>query len=134
MALVSFTAVKGQSTDSLVYALNNDFVKEDSNRLNHLFTILTFSDDADTILKYSEMALSLSEKLHEVPKKPTVFKGIGYLNSGRLDLALEYFLKALAIIRKVKPRSNFEAAHLGNIGNSYFDKNEFAKALSIPIN
>lgn len=96
MAVTSFTSVKGQSIDSLVYALNNTFVKEDTNRLDHLITILTFSDDADTILKYSEMAISLSEKLHEIPKAPTVFKGIGYLNSGRLDLALEYFLKAAA--------------------------------------
>jgi serine phosphatase RsbU (regulator of sigma subunit) len=94
IAVASFTALKGQSTDSLLYSLNHDLIREDTNRLNLLYRILIISDDADTILKYSEQAIKLSEKLLKVPKRPTVFKGIGYLNSGRLDLALEYFLKA----------------------------------------
>jgi len=94
MAIASLTPVNGQSTDSLVYSLNHYHIKEDTNRLNLLFSILSFSDDADTILKYSELAIKLSEKLDLSPAQPTIYKGVGYLNSGNLASALECFMKA----------------------------------------
>ena len=94
MAIASLTTVNGQSTDSLLYSLNHDLIKEDTNRLNLLCRILSFSDDADTILKYSELAIKLSEKLNISPAQPTVYKGVGYLNSGKLASALECFMKA----------------------------------------
>jgi serine phosphatase RsbU (regulator of sigma subunit)/Tfp pilus assembly protein PilF len=94
MAIASLTAVNGQSTDSLVYSLNHDHIKEDTNRLNILCRILSLSDDADTILKYSDLAIQLSEKLKLSPAQPTVYKGVGYLNSGKLASALECFMKA----------------------------------------
>jgi serine phosphatase RsbU (regulator of sigma subunit) len=106
MAMASLISVNGQSTDSLLYSLNNDFIKEDTNRLNLLCRILLFSDDADTILKYSEQAIKLSEKLDINPAQPTVFKGVGYLNSGKLSSALECFLQA----------ANYYKADHSNIG------------------
>ncbi len=106
MAIASLTAVNGQSTDSLVYSLNHDYIKEDTNRLNLLCSILSFSDDADTILKYSELAIQLSEKLDISPAQPLVYKGVGYLNSGKLASALECFMKA----------ANYYKADQSNIG------------------
>ena len=94
MAINSLTAVNGQSTDSLLYILNHDVVKEDTNKLNLLCKIVSYSDNADTILKYSEQAIELAEKLNISPAQPTVFKGVGYLNSGKLASALECFMKA----------------------------------------
>jgi tetratricopeptide (TPR) repeat protein len=94
MAINSLTAVNGQSTDSLLYILNHDVVKEDTNKLNLLCKIVSYSDNADTILKYSEQAIELAEKLNISPAQPTVFKGVGYLNSGKLAPALECFMKA----------------------------------------
>jgi serine phosphatase RsbU (regulator of sigma subunit) len=94
MAINSLTAINGQSTDSLLYLLNNDYVKEDTNKLNLLFKIASNSFDADTIIKYSEQAIKLAEKLNVSPVQPMVLKGAGYLNSGKLASALECFLKA----------------------------------------
>ena len=94
LAINSLTAVNGQSTDSLLYLLNHDLVKEDTNKFELLCRIASNSADADTILKYSEQAIKLAEKLNISPAQPTVLKGIGYLNSGKLASALECFMKA----------------------------------------
>jgi serine phosphatase RsbU (regulator of sigma subunit) len=94
MAINSLTAINGQSTDSLLYLLNHDYVKEDTNKLNLLFKIASNSVDADTIIKYSEQAIKLAEKLNVSPVQPIVMKGAGYMSSGKLASALECFMKA----------------------------------------
>jgi two-component system NtrC family sensor kinase len=94
LAISSLIAAAGSSTDSLLYLLNHDLVKEDTNRYELLCRIASNSSDADIILKYSEQAIKLAEKLNVSPARPTVFKGIGYLNSGKLAAALECFMKA----------------------------------------
>ena len=86
--------VNGQSTDSLLYLLNHDLVKDDAEKYELLYEIASNSADADTILKYSEQAIKLAEKLNINPAQPIVFKGFGYLNSGKLASALECFMKA----------------------------------------
>ncbi len=83
-----------QPVDSLLYLLNHDFIKEDINRLDILCSIASYSDDADTILKYSDLAIELSRKLSINPAQATVLKGVGYLNSGKLASALECFMTA----------------------------------------
>jgi serine phosphatase RsbU (regulator of sigma subunit)/Tfp pilus assembly protein PilF len=105
-AINSLTAVKGQSTDSLLYLLNHNLVKEDANKFELLCKIATYSTDADTILKYSEQAIKLAEKLNKNPVQPTVFKGTAYLYSGKLASALECFVKA----------ANYYKADHNNIG------------------
>jgi two-component system NtrC family sensor kinase len=105
-AINSLFAVNGHITDSLLYLLNNGLVKGDANRYELLCEIASNSDDADIILKYSEHAVILAEKLKVSPARPTVFKGIGYLNSGKLASALECFLKA----------ANYYKADKNNIG------------------
>src|SRR5512145_2809873 len=81
-------------TDSLLYLLNNNLVKDEAHRYDIISGIVSSSVDADTIIKYSELAIQLAGKLKKNPARPTVYKGIGYLNSGRLGLALECFMKA----------------------------------------
>ncbi|MCX6253679.1 MAG: SpoIIE family protein phosphatase [Bacteroidia bacterium] len=94
MAINSLIAVHGQSTDSLLYLLNNGLVKDDVDKYDLLCKIASNSTDADSKLQYSEQAIKLAEKLNLIPAQPTVFKGIGYLNSGNLASALECFMKA----------------------------------------
>jgi serine phosphatase RsbU (regulator of sigma subunit)/Tfp pilus assembly protein PilF len=106
MAINSLTAVNGQSTDSLLYILNHDVIKEDTNKLDLLCKIAAYSNNADTILKYSDQAIKLAEKLNISPAQPTVLKGTVYLNSGKLASALECFMKA----------ANYYKADHNNIG------------------
>jgi serine phosphatase RsbU (regulator of sigma subunit)/Tfp pilus assembly protein PilF len=94
MAINSLTPVKGQSTDSLLYLLNHHVFQEDTVKLDLLCQVASYSDDADTILKYSELAIKLAERLNISPAQPTVLKGVGYLNSGKLASALECFMDA----------------------------------------
>ena len=74
IAINSPILVNGQSTDSLLYLLNNDLVKEDTNKYDLLCKIASNSADADTILKYSEQAIKLAEKLNINPAQPTVLQ------------------------------------------------------------
>ncbi len=90
----SLIANNGSSTDSLLYLLNNNLVKEDIDKYKLLCEIARHSDDADTILEYSEQAIQLAEKLNVSPASPYVLKGIGFLNSSRPASALECFIKA----------------------------------------
>jgi len=94
MLINSLTVVKGQSTDSLLYLLNNNMVKDDAKKFKLLCEIASNSVVADTILKYSELAIKLAEKINRNPAKPFVFKGFSYLNSGELASAIECFIKA----------------------------------------
>jgi serine phosphatase RsbU (regulator of sigma subunit) len=106
MAIDSLIAVHGQSRDSLLYLLNNDLVKDDVDKYDILCKIASDSPDANTILKYSDLAIQLAEKLNMNPVRPIVYKGFGYLNSGKLALAVECFMKAA---------NYYKAAH-SNIG------------------
>lgn len=106
MAINSPIVVKGQSTDSLLYLLNHDLVKEDASKFELLCKIAEYSTDADTIMKYSEQAIKLAEKLNKNPAQPTVLKGTVYLYSGKLASALECFVKA----------ANYYKANHNNIG------------------
>jgi two-component system NtrC family sensor kinase len=94
------TIVSGQSNDSLLYLLNNDLAKDDAEEYELLCRIASNSTDADSILKYSEQAIKLAEELNILPVQPTVYKGIGYLNSGKLASALECFMKAANYYKK----------------------------------
>ena len=69
----SLTIVKGQLTDSLLYTLNHYTVKDDDKKFKLLCDIASNSVNADSILKYSELAIKLAEKLNRNPAKPLVF-------------------------------------------------------------
>ncbi len=86
--------VNAQSTDSLLNLLNHDLIKDDVEKYNLLCKIASNLPDADSKIQYSEQAIKLAEKLNILPAQPTMYKGIGYLNSGNLASALECFMKA----------------------------------------
>ena len=94
IAIDSLSLASGQSTDSLLYVLNHNLIKEDDHKFKLLCEVASSSPDADTILKYSEQAIKLAEKLKINPAQPTVLKGSVYLYAGKLDQSLECFLKA----------------------------------------
>jgi len=89
-----------KSTDSLLYLLNNNLVKDDSARYEILCEIIANTTDIDSSLKYCDQAMELAEKLNILQAKPYVLKGICYLNSGNLASALECFIKAANIYEK----------------------------------
>jgi signal transduction histidine kinase len=95
----SLIAFNGSSADSLLYLLYNGPVQEDTVKYKTLCEIAKNSDDADTIIKYSEQAIQLAKKLNISPARPTVLKGIGFLNSSRPASALECFINAANYFR-----------------------------------
>jgi serine phosphatase RsbU (regulator of sigma subunit) len=94
MAINSPTVVIGQSTDSLLYLLNNDLVKNDSDKYDLLCRIIPNTADIESKLQYCDQAIQLAEELNIMPAKPYVLKGIYYLNSGDLASALDCFITA----------------------------------------
>ncbi len=84
----------GQPTDSLLYDLYMNANKEDAEKYELLYEIASSSDNADTILKYSEQAIELAERLDMNPADAIVLQGTGFLNSSRPASALECFIHA----------------------------------------
>ncbi|MBN1414754.1 MAG: tetratricopeptide repeat-containing sensor histidine kinase [Bacteroidales bacterium] len=94
VAVNSLYASNGHIADSLLYLITHDLVKDDVQKYNILCEIASGSSDADIILKYSEQAIRLAEELGINPAPAYVYKGVGHLNSGKLALAMENFMKA----------------------------------------
>ena len=70
-------------------------VKDDSIKFERLCSLAENSLDLDTIIKYSDQAIALAEKLDINPALAYASKGLGYVNSGNLDAALDCFLQAV---------------------------------------
>jgi serine phosphatase RsbU (regulator of sigma subunit) len=117
MALNSLV-VNGQSTDSLLYKLNNNLFRNDTDKYEILCDLAETSKDADSKIKYSEKAIELAEKLNMLAARPTVLKGFGYLNSGQLALAHECFITAANYYRAKHSNKGLAAAYL-NISEAY---------------
>ena len=94
MAINSSSVIFGQSTDSLLYLLNNNLVEDDSAKYELLCEIIANTTDLESNLQYCDQAIELAEELNIMPAKPYILKGTCYLNSGNLALALECFIKA----------------------------------------
>ncbi len=90
----SLFALNQHLTDSLLTILNNKSVGNETIRYNILCKIAENSADAEDILKYSELAIILAKRLHVSIARPTIFKGVGYLQAGKLSMALESFMHA----------------------------------------
>ena len=94
VAFSSPAMVTGQSTDSLIYLLNNNLVKDDTAKYNFLCEIIANTADAESRKQYCDQAIKLAEKLDIMPVRPLFSKGIDNLNSGNLAVALECFIRA----------------------------------------
>jgi len=84
----------GQSTDSLLYLLENDLVKDDSAKYQLLCKIIRSTPDVESKLQYCDQAIKLAERLNIMFPNPYILKGSCYLDSGDLASALEWFIKA----------------------------------------
>ena len=88
------SAIKGQSVDSLLYLIDNDLVDDNLEKYNLLCEVIKDIDDAETKIRYCDLAIELAEKLDILPVNPYIRKGEVYLDSGWHKQALECFMKA----------------------------------------
>ncbi len=86
--------IKGQSIDSLLYLIDNDLVKDDSDKYDLLCQVITDINDTESKIRYCDQAIELAQKLDILPALPHLRKGEAYLDSGKLALALECFIQA----------------------------------------
>jgi len=86
--------VTGQSTDSLLYLLDNNLVKDDSAKFVILRKIIRSTPDFESKLKYCEQAMLIAEKRNNLLPDAYILKGTCYMDSGDLSSALEWFIKA----------------------------------------
>jgi serine phosphatase RsbU (regulator of sigma subunit) len=94
MSMSTLTMIRGQSIDSLLYLLNNNLVRNDSDKFGLLCRIIENSTDVKKNLDYCEQALKISEKLHLNPARLYYNMGYSLLDFGELASALEYFIKS----------------------------------------
>ncbi len=86
--------VRGQSIDSLLHLLDNDLVKDDAEKYNLLSQVIDVINDADSIIRYSDQAIELAQKLDILPAQPYLRRGDAYMSTGKYPLALECFIQA----------------------------------------
>jgi signal transduction histidine kinase len=100
LAACPLHADNGSPADSLINLLNNGPALDDTARYALLYQILSSTDDAETLVKYSDQALKLADKLRKSPVAAMVYKGRGYMNSGELAEALDCFIQAANLYKK----------------------------------
>lgn len=101
-----------QQSDSLKMLIKNNQVKDERHLYEICCTIAQESADADEILHYSNEAIRLAEKLDINPARPYLFKGVSYLNTGKLALALEYFTKSANEYIRSNTQTGLASAYL----------------------
>ena len=94
LAIGSLVQLRGQPTDSLLYILNNNLVKSDTDKYNLLCRIISRSVDPENNLKYFKQAVKIAGELHINPATSYFNIGYCYLDSANLVSALGYFIKA----------------------------------------
>ena len=133
----SVTAVVGQSTDSLLFLLNNNLVKDDSTEYEILKKIIAGTTDVQSRLQYCDQAIKLAEKINIELGNPYVIKGNCYLDVGDLASALRCFYLAADYFTesgydKGVARAYTSIAEAYNKqGNPENEKNYLRKALEI---
>jgi len=87
--------IQGQSIDSLLYLIDNDLVKDDSDKYDLIIEVIDKDIlDAESKIRYCDQAIELALKLDVLPALPYLEKGDACLLSGNYTMALEFFLKA----------------------------------------
>ncbi|MBN1414973.1 MAG: tetratricopeptide repeat-containing sensor histidine kinase, partial [Bacteroidales bacterium] len=105
-------AADWQQSDSLKGLIASNAVKDDQQFYNICCAIAEESADADEILHFSNEAIRLAEKLNINPARPYLLKGVSYLNTGKLALALEYFTKSANEYIRSKTQTGLASAYL----------------------
>ncbi|MDX2415040.1 MAG: hypothetical protein QNK33_07595, partial [Bacteroidales bacterium] len=104
--------IKGQSTDSLRYLIDNGQVKDDSHKYDLICQVIEKINDAESKIRYSDLAIELAQKLDILPALPYLMKGEASLDCGLHALALECFLNAAKYYKKNDDSSNLGRAYL----------------------
>jgi len=104
--------IQGQSIDSLLYLIDNDLVKDDSDKYDLLCQVITDINDAESKIRYCDQAIELAQKLDVLPALPYLKKGEGYLDSGKLARALDCFIQAANYYEKNDDGSNLGRVYL----------------------
>jgi serine phosphatase RsbU (regulator of sigma subunit)/Tfp pilus assembly protein PilF len=99
VVIYSPTVVYGQSVDSLINLLDNKQLEDDAEKYELLCEIIFSTAVVENRMQYCDQAIELAQKLNILPGKPYVCKGEEYLNSGNLELALEYFFDAASYFK-----------------------------------
>ncbi len=108
----STDVLKGQSTDSLLYIIENDLVNDDADKYEMICRVIRNMDDAESRIRYCEQAIELAQKLDIRPAQPYLLKGEAYLDCGDLALALECLLHAVRYYEKTDNSIELGTAYL----------------------
>jgi len=127
LAINTLRVVNCQPSDSILYLINHGRIKDDIKKFNLLCRLASNSVDPDTILKYSDQAIVLAEKLNIIPSQAYVYKGFGYLNSGKLAAALECFMKAAGYYEADKSKVGLAATYT-YISEAYHQQENYDNA------
>jgi len=105
--------IKGQPTDSLLYLIDNDLVKDDSDKYDLLCEVIDkLILDAESKIRYCDQAIELAQKLDIQPALPYLEKGNACLVSGNNAVALECFMQAASIYEENGNSSGLGRAYM----------------------
>jgi len=134
--------IKGQSIDSLLYLIDNDLVKDDSDKYDLLCQVFKDINDTESKIRYCDQAIELAQKLDILPDLPYLEKGVAFLNSEILDSdnyarALDCFIQAANYYEKNDNSAGLGTAytymaHTYNLlGNRDIEKHYLQNAIEI---
>ena len=94
--LVSFLEVyaSGANAYNLPASANGSEIKTGTDKYEMYCQIAENSKDADSIIYYGNLAMNIAKKIGRSQARPMILMGDGYLQSGKLPLALKYFTSA----------------------------------------
>jgi serine phosphatase RsbU (regulator of sigma subunit)/Tfp pilus assembly protein PilF len=127
ISIGSCPLINGQSSDSILYLLREGKAKDNLEKYGLLCTLASISTESDTIIRYSEEAIKLADKIGLYPAQAFVLKGNGYLYSGRLASAVECYLKAAKYYEEDQNNLGLAAAY-ASISEAYNQQRNFDNA------
>ncbi|NBC83511.1 MAG: tetratricopeptide repeat protein [Bacteroidetes bacterium] len=86
--------------DSVRNLIKNGLIESKKEKFDALNFMAANSQEADTILYYSNRAIALADKYNYKPTEAWVYKGTAYLNKGHLVEALEAFMHAAKLYQE----------------------------------
>ncbi len=125
-------------TIALLCALTSFSQKEDSTDYYARYYFIAFQEyeyvDTDLAKKYADSGLYFASKTGDpyMIGKAHQFKGWYFQDIARFDKAIEEFSKSLASFKKAK-NSQGQADAYGNLGNAYYDNEDFQKSLDYQL-
>ncbi|MBS0010146.1 MAG: SpoIIE family protein phosphatase [Bacteroidales bacterium] len=94
-----------------MYLIDNDLVEDDNEKYDLLCRVITKTEDAETKIRYCDLAIELAGKLDILPAVPYIGKGEAYLDSGKYALAVESFMKAAGYCKTNNDQVNLGRAY-----------------------